>query len=142
MEHFRQFARLHTFNTYHYDNLDPGGGDKNVIAQLNEELKSDPEAPMPEGYRRVQEKDIEVIYTVPPGLNIPKKIQDCIEILDDILSTKLFHFLEPQIRWITYYRAKGIMRRRSESLIASPKIQSNIRIGANAPNLRVKPEIP
>ena len=73
MEHFRQFAHLHTFNTYHYDNWDPGGGDRVVIAQLNEELKSDPEAPMPEGYRKVPEQDMEVIYTVPKGIKMSQK---------------------------------------------------------------------
>ena len=95
VEHFRKFAQLHSFNTYHYDNLDPGGGERAIIAKLNEELKNDPEAPLPEGYKKVEEKDIEVVYAVPKGLNMSQKQIDCLEILDDILSTKLFHILEP-----------------------------------------------
>jgi len=43
-----------------YTNPDPGSGDKDVIKSLNAALRENPDTPMPEGYRRILEKDIDI----------------------------------------------------------------------------------
>jgi hypothetical protein len=79
-----------------YDQPDPGAGDVRVIKRLDEALANDEDTELPEGYKRVLEKDVDVAYTVPDSLPLTDDKRLVLEVLDDIMSEKLgFHILEP-----------------------------------------------
>jgi hypothetical protein len=82
--------------TDYYDLPDPGAGDVRVIKRLNEALAEDPNADMPEGYKKVADKEIEIVYEVPEVLPISENQRMVLELLDEVMAKRLgFHMLEP-----------------------------------------------
>lgn len=99
-----------------YDEPDPGVGDRDVVKKLNKLLEKDPLAIMPEGYKRVVDKELDIRYDIPKELGIKESQQVGVKIMDDLLNRVFgFHILEPQVSLKTVYRARG--------LLARPKIQ-------------------
>ena len=84
-------------------------GDKDIIPMLNKKLVENPKTQLPNGYKRIADKSVSVIYTVPPAIGV--QISGiCIEVLDEILYSALgIHFLEPYIEISTKYQARGVL---------------------------------
>ena len=108
LDFMRESTRSKSHSTELFDEPDPGSGDKDVVRSLNKLLQKDPNTAMPEGYKRVQDRDLQVIFKVPKSLSIPKSYKASIEILDSVLQTLGIHILEPQVKYFNVYRAKGI----------------------------------
>jgi hypothetical protein len=93
-----------------WDIPDPGYGDRNKVKRLNEILVQDPEAPMPEGYKKVLERDLNLEFKIPQELDVSESRRIVIELLDGILFNRFqFHFLEPLVNYPTFFRAKGVL---------------------------------
>jgi hypothetical protein len=108
IEFMKEMYRSNKLSTEMFED-DPGSGDKDVVRRLNAYLVNDPNTPMPDGYKRVVDRDIEIRYEVPDTASMEISFKDCIEILDDILFTSVgFHILEPMVEITTGYKAKGI----------------------------------
>ena len=107
---FRKSSAEKGVSTKFYDEPDPGVGDRDVVKRLNILLEKDENIPLPEGYKKVVEKDIELVYGIPEifGFEESKKIG--ISIVDDLLD-KLFgiHLLEPFIVVKSVARARGVL---------------------------------
>ena len=107
-EHFKKSEN--GISAKFYDEPDPGLGDKDVVKKLNLLLQKDPNTPMPEGYKKVLEKEIQVKYNVPDELGIPENQKVPILVLDELLNKALgVHILEPQLVKKDVYRARGVL---------------------------------
>lgn len=74
---------------------------------MNSILKLSPEHPLPEGYRKVIEKEIDYDYTFPAELAIPEKYKICYEVLDEIIADIFeVHHIEPIIYFRNVPKAK------------------------------------
>ena len=131
LDFMRNFLRGSNISTEIFDEADPGTGDKDVVRSLNKLLAKDPNTPMPEGYKRVMDRDLKIIYGLPQLLAIPESFQYAIETLDSILGRIGIRIIEPQIEYTTMYRAKGVSHktlsnnkswRRSNKIIDNPVI--------------------
>ena len=102
--YFRQAAKLKGENIVLYENPEATTlGDPEVIQELTEYVTSNPSYPLPEGYKKVEEKSIKEQYTIPKHLQFPENLRICIEVMDEILNKALgVHILEP----ITTYEYK------------------------------------
>ena len=65
------------------DSTDPGDKDLNKL--MNENIKQNPEYPLPEAYRKVYEKNLEVNFILPKPLTIDEKYKISMDIIDEIL---------------------------------------------------------
>ena len=92
---------------YLFDEADPGIWNKDVINALNELLDKNPEAELPNGYKKMNELVIMTEYKAFTG----SKIQNlCVEILDNIFFEAFeTHFLMPIVHKSSKIRAKGIL---------------------------------
>ncbi|OMJ70384.1 hypothetical protein SteCoe_31656 [Stentor coeruleus] len=91
-----------------FDEPDPGTGDKDVVKSLNKLLAKDPNTLMPDGYKRIQDKEIQIVFCVPECLDLEHSYKSSIEILDSLLFSKFgVRILEPQVQYMNIYRAKG-----------------------------------
>jgi hypothetical protein len=108
IEFMREMYRSSKLSTEMFED-DPGTGDKDVVRRLNAYLVNDPNTPMPDGYKRVVDRDIEMRYEVPDTAGMEISFKDCVEILDDVMFSSIgFHILEPMVEITTCYKAKGI----------------------------------
>lgn len=97
-------------STKFYDEPDPGVGDREIVRKLNILLEKDPSTQVPEGYKKVLENEIDIVYEVPSVLNLGDSYNFAVWALDSILSKSVgAHFLEPIIRVRQVYRARGIL---------------------------------
>ena len=91
---------------------DYGVGDKEIVKALNLRIKTDPSLELPEGYRRVQDKDIRVDYKVPKLVNIKKSTRACLEIIDQMLfDTFQVHLLSPIVSVVSVTTVKGFLNK-------------------------------
>jgi hypothetical protein len=112
---FRQNAVERGLSTKMYDEPDPGVGDRDIVLKLNSLLEADPEASIPEGYRRVTEKELYVEHTVPSALKLKESQTVAITLMDELLN-RLFgvHILEPTVGFNSVSRVKGTLARRGQ----------------------------
>lgn len=108
LEYMRNSLYSKNFSTEIFDEPDPGTGDKDVVRSLNKLLSKDPNTNIPDGYKKIADKDLLILFVVPSCLNLPQSYVNCIEILDSIFNSIGIHILEPQVQYINTYRAKGI----------------------------------
>ncbi|OMJ86867.1 hypothetical protein SteCoe_11498 [Stentor coeruleus] len=120
LDHMKNSLKSKGFSTELYDEPDPGTGDKDVVKSLNKMLAKDPNIIIPEGYKRIVEKDVKVTFQVPDCLNIKQSYKYSIEILDSILANIGIRLLEPQVEYFTIYRAKGIGPKNDKKREPSP----------------------
>ena len=120
LDYMRNYLKSKNISTEVFDEPDPGKGDKDVVKSLNKLLLKDPNTPMPEGYKRITDKDLRIFYTVPDCLGMPASYKNSIEILDSILSNIGIRIIEPQVEYITNYRAKGIAPVKREKSVNQP----------------------
>ncbi|CAG9333687.1 unnamed protein product [Blepharisma stoltei] len=128
------------FSTEMYDDPDPGTGDKDVVKKLNKLLRSNPDTPLPEGYKKIQDKEIDIAYVIPSMLKLPEAKLISLEILDGVLD-KTFgvHIIEPLVKFRTYYRAKGIAPKPPEVTLSAPS--ENIKSKDKLPTIQAQPSI-
>lgn len=74
--------------------------DKEILRELNAMVEKSPNYPLPEGYRKVQEKEIKYVYNVNETLLKSKEsIKIAVGIFDEILAKSMgIHFLEPRAK--------------------------------------------
>ena len=93
-----------------FDEPDPGAGDRDLCRKLNQALQKDPNTELPEGYRKVVDYDLQVSYTIPRTVRVPRSYKVALGVLDDILSEQLgVHILEPQFRFKPVPHAQGVL---------------------------------
>lgn len=108
-EHFRTASVEKGILTKFYDEPDPGVGDKEVVKKLNLLLEKDPSMLLPEGFRKIIEKEIEIVYKV-PEIGLTENMSVVLNVLDEILAKCLgVHLLEPIIVLKTVTRARGVL---------------------------------
>lgn len=82
-----------------------GVEDKELASELGKKVQVDSSFVLPEGYRKVYEKEACFEYAIRPSLSkfVPESVKIAIEILDDIILNKLFrvHVLEPTMKYET-----------------------------------------
>lgn len=122
-----------------YDEPDPGAGDKDIVKKLNQVLIKDPNAPLPEGYRKVIDKELEVRYAIPPTVALTEASKTSLGVLDDLLNS-LFgvHILEPQFVFVGVPRARGVLLAPGLTNSFTGSQQSNSQFSAS-PIIQAKP---
>ena len=85
--------------------------DDRIIKELNKILKKNPDAPMPDGFKKIKIKEYKNIYKIPDYMPIPEKNKIALEILDDLLNQQFgFHIFEPFSRPVYTYKAKPVLK--------------------------------
>jgi hypothetical protein len=110
IDFMREQVRAKGMSTELFDEPDPGTGDKDVVRSLNKLLAKDPNTQLPEGYKKITDKDLKVTFKVPKELKIPKAFKISVEILDTVLEKIGIHILEPQVEFFNVFRAKGVLK--------------------------------
>jgi hypothetical protein len=64
-------------------------GDRDIVRELNKKLLNNPSLELPEGYKKVQEKDLVLHYKLPDYFDIPESHRVSTEILDSIFFDEL-----------------------------------------------------
>jgi hypothetical protein len=96
----------------YYKEFDYGVGDREIIQTLNKRLLNEPNIEMPEGYRKVQEKDLKVEFKIPKQINIKKSVKVALELLDSLLFQSFqVHLLSPVVTVVTVTTVKGFLNR-------------------------------
>ena len=84
--HFRDVEAKQNKNITLFDDPDSTDpGDKDLNKFLNDKIKENPEYSLPEAYRKVYEKNIEIDFKLPASLMIDDKIKISTDIIDEIL---------------------------------------------------------
>lgn len=122
-----------------YDEPDPGAGDKDIVKKLNQVLAKDPNTLLPEGYRKVMDKELEVRYAIPATTALPEAAKASLGVLDDLLNS-LFgvHILEPQFVFVSVPRARGVLLAPGLTNSFTGSQQSNSQFSAS-PIIQAKP---
>ena len=90
-------------------------------------MKTTPDHNLPEGFRKVIEKEIDYEYQLPVELGIPEKFKVCYELMDEIVSNILdVHMIEP----IIYFRNIPKAKPKLTPSVTS-KLYSEIKLGIN-----------
>jgi len=78
-------------------------GDQDLIKELNKVVKTNPDYPVPEGYRKVTEKEAFFEFTLKPTVEkyVPEKSKICFSILDEIISKNIpgVHLIESVVKY-------------------------------------------
>ncbi|OMJ93856.1 hypothetical protein SteCoe_3045 [Stentor coeruleus] len=109
-EYFRKSSSEKGVLTKFYDEPDPGVGDREIVKRLNLLLEKDPNTELPEGYKKIVENEVDVVYCVPEFMKVGESYEISLGILDDLL-TKIhgIHVLEPMIKIRQITRARGVL---------------------------------
>lgn len=94
----------------YYEEPDPGAGDREIVRKLNLLLAQDPSAQLPEGYRRVTDKELEVKWALPDTLLLPDAAKTVLNVLEEVVFAAIkVHILEPQFSFVAVVRARGVL---------------------------------
>jgi hypothetical protein len=138
MKHFRDTMSKQGRNTILYDDPDSTEmGDKELNKFLNDNLKADPDYALPDAYKKVYEKNLQMQFMFPPTIELPEAYTTCYEILDDIIQENLqFHLFEPMASF--YSVAKAKMKILNPS--SKPLMQNNYMAGTAARSSKIEHE--
>ena len=108
IKRFRNAAKARGESTLLYEDPDITFViDKDVLRELNYKVLENPNYPLPDGYFKVQDKEMKLYYELPEYYEITEGEKIWIELLDDvILNIFGFHFLEPIARFETVTKVK------------------------------------
>jgi hypothetical protein len=97
LEHFKQVAKVRGENTVLYDNPNATSlGDPELMRELTKYLELNPYYPLPEGYKKVEEKCLLDNYTLPSYFTLPESVKIAVELVDELMLKALeMHALEP-----------------------------------------------
>lgn len=84
-------------------------GESEVIKQFNQNLQEDPSFILPEGYTKVQWKEIHFNYALRDDLKIKESFKNCFLILNDVLNEIGVQMIEPTTMTTTTTRAVAKM---------------------------------
>lgn len=70
--------------------------DKTVLNELNQKILEDPDYPLPEGYFKVVDRQMNLRYELPDYLPIAESKKVSLTLLDEVINELFdFHFLVP-----------------------------------------------
>lgn len=100
LEHFLFAAKARGENTSLYENPNATVlGDQDLIVELSKYIEQNPYYPLPEGYKKVEEKNLTEDFSVKPTFVIPEAFKVSLEIIDEILSKNFdSHIIEPMTK--------------------------------------------
>ena len=100
--------------------------DKDVLRELNFRILENPHYPLPDGYYKVQEKEMKMYYELPEYYDISESQKICTELIDEWLFYAFgFHFLEPIARFETVTKVKPSFKKLSKPLPSTIKPRHN-----------------
>ncbi|KAL4487004.1 hypothetical protein ABPG73_008863 [Tetrahymena malaccensis] len=89
-------------------------GEFQKMQELNKKLKENPNTELPEGYKKVQEKELVFEYQIPQELMLPQGIKYGYEILNEIFIEALgFTLIEPKAVESAQYKVQPNIKRKS-----------------------------
>lgn len=109
-DYFRKSSSEKGVLTKFYDEPDPGVGDREIVKRLNLLLEKNPNTELPEGYKKIVENEVDIVYCVPEFMKVGESYEVSLGILDDLLA-KIhgIHVLEPVIKIRQIARARGVL---------------------------------
>lgn len=122
LDFMRNSLKNNNISTEMFDEPDPGTGDKDVVKSLNKLLAKDPNTPMPDGYKKIIDKDLKIYFGLPACLGFSEAYSNAVEMLDTVLGKMGIRILEPQVEYITVYRAKGFTQKNAKRIAETPEI--------------------
>lgn len=73
IDHLSKVAKQKHFSTFLYEDPEASAlGDQEILRELNRQIEINPNYELPEGYKKVTEKDILYEYRFPPMLEVPE----------------------------------------------------------------------
>jgi len=104
VNHFEKATEAKGDNTLLYKTPDVTTlGDKELLRELNKMIKANPDYPVPEGYRKVNEKEANFEFILKPTLSnsVSESTQIAIEILEEEIFSKILgvHIIEPIVKY-------------------------------------------
>lgn len=104
VKHFEKATEAKGDNTLLYKTPDVTTlGDKELLRELNRMVRSNPDYPVPEGYRKVNEKEANFEFVVKPSLSnsVSEAAQIVMEILEEEVFSKALgiHIIEPVVKY-------------------------------------------
>ena len=104
VKHFEKVAETRGENTVLYTTPDVTTlGDKDLLKELNKMIKINPNYPLPEGYRKVTEKEANFVFKIKPSIekHISESKKVVLEIIDEIIYNKVLgvHIIEPLLEF-------------------------------------------
>jgi hypothetical protein len=104
VNHFERATEAKGDNTLLYKTPDVTTlGDKELLRELNRMVKSNPDYPVPEGYRKINEKEANFEFILKPTLSnsISESTQIVLEILEEEIFSKILgvHIIEPIVKY-------------------------------------------
>jgi hypothetical protein len=86
--------------------------DPDLLKALNKKLRENPDYPVPEGFKKVNEKVIEHNYEVPKFIKMKESQSLALETLDELIFQKFnFHILEPIVKASVVAKIRPIIKR-------------------------------
>ena len=115
---FEEATRKRNLSTLLYEDPDAvialTAKDKEMIRNLNQTVKEQPDYPMPDGFLKVKERVPIYNYSVPKEIHpfIGEANAVCVELVDELVSKLFdFHVIEPVVSMQEQYRVKPSMQR-------------------------------
>lgn len=131
---FRMAAKARGESTLLYEDPDITFiTDKDVLRELNYKILENPNYVLPDGYYKVQEKEMKMYYQIPEYYDISEGEKISLELLDEFMVHLFgFHFLEPIAVFETITKVKPSFKKLSKPLPATVKHRNNPKlIGVN-----------
>jgi hypothetical protein len=111
---------------------------ESTIQELNRLIVANPYYPLPEGYKKTEEKVIIENYTIPYGVKISEGIRIGVEILDTILVQALgIHIIEPITTYKYINKVVAIPKVINDSSFISPRRNPRIMQTKHTESLKV-----
>lgn len=97
INHFKQATVVRGESTLLYDNSDATDlGDPELAKELSNYLAANPFYPLPDGYKKIEEKHPRENYAIPSYIKLNEATKIAVEVLDFVLHNALdIHLLEP-----------------------------------------------
>lgn len=101
IKHFENAARKRGEATTIY--TDPEAAtlakaEQKLVKELNAMVKRRPNYPLPEGFKKMQYKDVECTYELSAKFGVEESLKVAVEILDEVMAKALgTHFVEPKM---------------------------------------------
>jgi len=103
--------------------------DKDVLRELNFKILDNPQYPLPDGYYKVQEKEMKMYYELPEYYNVTEPQKICTELVDELVNYLFgFHYLEPIARFETITKVKPSFKKLSKPLPSTVRLRKNPKI--------------
>ena len=111
--HLAKVAKQNKFATFLYEDPEASAlGDSEMLRELNRQVEKDPDAPVPEGYKKVREKQIAYKYALPPLLEVPAAKRVALELLEELVFGALdIHILEPLAEQSEQLKVRPVVKR-------------------------------